>query len=266
MPCGRQGVGATSRHRNRKASIQQLHCKRRKSANKLHKNTHHRDLLSIHCVRRNTCQGDLLIESHFLTCFSQCRSLLNSLSSLLQHRLGFTFWLFGHKTWETLAPRPEIEPAPPDLEGKVLTPGPPGKSQGDLLKWKPYFLGVSNGSPSAYRIKLNLSTWNSQPSFTCPNYMSTILVLEASPPLPTYTNPLSPRPLIIICSPTPGPSFSPLPATMSLPALPLCECMPAESLQLFPSLCNPTVHSPPGSSVPGMLQARNTGVGSHFLL
>ena len=70
MPCGWQGVGATSRHRNRKAGLQQLHCKRRKSANKLHKNTHHRDLLSIHCVRRNTCQGDLLIESHFLTCFS----------------------------------------------------------------------------------------------------------------------------------------------------------------------------------------------------
>lgn len=141
MPCGRQGVGATSRHRNRKASIQQLHCKRRKSANKLHKNTHHRDLLSIHCVRRNTCQGDLLIESHFLTCFSQCRSLLNSLSSLLQHRLGFTFWLFGHKTWETLAPRPEIEPAPPALEGKVLTPGPPGTSL-DVAFWRSPFKGL----------------------------------------------------------------------------------------------------------------------------
>ena len=181
MPCGWQGVGATSRHRNRKAGLQQLHCKRRKSANKLHKNTHHRDLLSIHCVRRNTCQGDLLIESHFLTCFSQCRSLLNSLSSLLQHWLGFTLWLFGSKTWESLAPRPEIEPASPAPEGKILTPGPPRKSQRDLLKWKPYFSGVSNGPPTAYRIKLHLSTWNSQPSFTCPSYMSTILVLEASP-------------------------------------------------------------------------------------
>ena len=38
------------------------------------------------------------------------------------------FWFFGRKACGILAPRPGIEPAPPALEGKVLTTGPPGKS------------------------------------------------------------------------------------------------------------------------------------------
>ena len=33
-------------------------------------------------------------------------------------------------------------------------------------------------------------------------------------------------------------------------------CVPAKSLQSFPTLCNPMDRSPPGSSVPGILQAR----------
>ena len=42
----------------------------------------------------------------------------------------------------------------------------------------------------------------------------------------------------------------------------------AKSLQSCPTLCNPIDGSPPGSPVPGILQARtlNTGVGCHFLL
>ena len=49
----------------------------------------------------------------------------------------------------------------------------------------------------------------------------------------------------------------------------------AKSLQSCPTLCDPIDGSPPGSSVPGILQARtlewvstdkNTGVGSHSLL
>ena len=38
----------------------------------------------------------------------------------------------------------------------------------------------------------------------------------------------------------------------------------AKSLQLFPTLCDPRDGSPPGSPVPGILQAR-TRVGCHFL-
>ena len=40
----------------------------------------------------------------------------------------------------------------------------------------------------------------------------------------------------------------------------------AKSLQLCPTLCDPIDGSPIGSPVPGILQAKNTGVGCHFLL
>ena len=40
----------------------------------------------------------------------------------------------------------------------------------------------------------------------------------------------------------------------------------AKSLQLCLTLCDPMDHKPPGSAVHGILQARNTGVGCHFLL
>ena len=40
----------------------------------------------------------------------------------------------------------------------------------------------------------------------------------------------------------------------------------AKSLQSCPTLCDPIDGNPPGSPVPGILQARNTGVGCHFLL
>ena len=39
----------------------------------------------------------------------------------------------------------------------------------------------------------------------------------------------------------------------------------AKSLQSCPTLCDPIDGSPPGSPVPGILQAINTGVGCHFL-
>ena len=39
------------------------------------------------------------------------------------------FWFFGPGACGILAPQPGIEPAPPALEGKVLTTGPPEKSQ-----------------------------------------------------------------------------------------------------------------------------------------
>ena len=39
-----------------------------------------------------------------------------------------------------------------------------------------------------------------------------------------------------------------------------------KSLQSCPTLCDPIDGSPPGSPVPGILQAKNTGVGCHFLL
>ena len=38
------------------------------------------------------------------------------------------FWFFGCEACGVLAPKPEIVPAHPALEGKVLATGPPGKS------------------------------------------------------------------------------------------------------------------------------------------
>ena len=38
------------------------------------------------------------------------------------------FWVFGPEARGILAPQPGIEPAPPALEGEVLTTGPPETS------------------------------------------------------------------------------------------------------------------------------------------
>ena len=40
----------------------------------------------------------------------------------------------------------------------------------------------------------------------------------------------------------------------------------AKSLQSCPTLCDPIDSSPPGFSVPGVLQARTLELGCHFLL
>ena len=48
-----------------------------------------------------------------------------------------------------------------------------------------------------------------------------------------------------------------------------CSCIAAAAAKSLPScltLCDPIYGSPPGSPVPGFLQANNTGVGFHFLL
>ena len=44
------------------------------------------------------------------------------------------------------------------------------------------------------------------------------------------------------------------------------SCMPAKSLQLCPTLCDPVNDSPPGSSVHGDSPGKNTGVGCQALL
>ena len=46
----------------------------------------------------------------------------------------------------------------------------------------------------------------------------------------------------------------------------MCVCVCEKSLQSCSTLCNPMDCSPPGSSVPGILQTRITEVGCHALL
>ena len=54
---------------------------------------------------------------------------------------------------------------------------------------------------------------------------------------------------------------------MQIPLIRICPAVAAaaKSIQSCPTLCDPIDGSPPGSPVPGILQAR-TGVGCHFLL
>ena len=47
--------------------------------------------------------------------------------------LLFYVLVFGHEACGILAPRPGIEPTTPELEGKVSTTGPPGKSHRPFL-------------------------------------------------------------------------------------------------------------------------------------
>ena len=47
---------------------------------------------------------------------------------LLFYVLDFWPWGMWHVACGILAPTPGFEPAPPALEGEVLTTGPPGKS------------------------------------------------------------------------------------------------------------------------------------------
>ena len=47
------------------------------------------------------------------------------------------FWFLGHEACVILAPWPGIKPAPPALEGEVLTTGPPEKSQQLFIEYLP---------------------------------------------------------------------------------------------------------------------------------
>ena len=59
---------------------------------------------------------------------------------------------------------------------------------------------------------------------------------------------------ISLSSPLPDPALSPDNTTSSLLCQPATAA--AKSLQSCPTLCDPIVGSPPGSPVPGILQAR----------
>ena len=56
-------------------------------------------------------------------------TVFNCLYWVCQVLLLFMFWIFGCKACGILAPQPGIIPTSFVLEGKVLTTGPPGKSQ-----------------------------------------------------------------------------------------------------------------------------------------
>ena len=78
----------------------------------------------------------------------------------------------------------------------------------------------------------------------------------ARPPCPSPTPGVHPnsRPLSRWCHP--AISSSVVPFSSCPQSLPASESIAAKSLQSCPTLCNPTDGSPPGSTAPGILQAR----------
>ena len=57
-----------------------------------------------------------------------------------------------------------------------------------------------------------------------------------------------------------------VPNILSILLLRSAAAAAAKSLQSCPTLCDPIDGSPPGSPIPGILQARTLGGGCHFLL
>ena len=66
-----------------------------------------------------------------------CGPFLKSLLNLFQYCFCFMFWFWGGcKACGILVPWPGIKLAPPALEGKALTTGPPGNSLSHPWQWK----------------------------------------------------------------------------------------------------------------------------------
>ena len=64
----------------------------------------------------------------FLRTFFDVDHFFKSSLNLLQYSFCFMFWFSGCEACGILALWPGIKPAPPALEGKILTTGLPGKS------------------------------------------------------------------------------------------------------------------------------------------
>ena len=64
-------------------------------------------------------------------------------------------WFFGRQACGILASQPGIEPTPHELEGEVLTTGPPGKSLWVLLFIQQVFINLLHSN-------IVLATWREQ--------------------------------------------------------------------------------------------------------
>ena len=178
--------------------------------------------------------------NHMLSFFLFLKSLLNLLPYCFHF---FLLWFFGPKACGVLAPWPGIEPAHPKLEGEILTTGPPGKSshvslreggrgrlgyrrgegyvvmKGETAMMRPWAKerqGILT-VPAAGRRRELILPWSLQKESAV---NTLILVLEDS--------------FQTVC----------------------LQNYAAKSRQLCPTLCDPIDGSPPGSPIPGILQAR----------
>ena len=55
------------------------------------------------------------------------------------------FWFLDHEACGILAPQPGLEPAPPALESRFLTTGPPGKSLEETIRVDEYVHSIACG-------------------------------------------------------------------------------------------------------------------------
>ena len=103
-------------------------------------------LISCHTTLTNISEMDKIMVVCALSfsrefCFSCIHTLIQlnlivklflfffkSLLNFLQYCFCFIFWFLAREACGVLAPQPGIKPAPPALESKVLTTGPPWKS------------------------------------------------------------------------------------------------------------------------------------------
>ena len=75
-------------------------------------------------------------------------------------------WLFGFKACRILAPRLGIELALPELEGKVLTTGLPGKSH-PKSPFKAYFYHFVNGFWKHFNPHISMMLYFQYDTFPC---------------------------------------------------------------------------------------------------
>ena len=99
------------------------------------------DLRKLNTLKHPGEENSLVWKMTWPECLSTCKPspdtffffwcgqyFLKSLLNMLQYCFFSMFWFFGHEAHGILALRPGIEPAPPALEGEVLTTRLPGKS------------------------------------------------------------------------------------------------------------------------------------------
>ena len=76
------------------------------------------------------------------------------------------FWFFGREIRGILAPQPGIKHVPPELEGKVLTTGLPGKSH-PKPPFKAYFYHLVSGFWKPFNSHISVMVYIQYDTFPC---------------------------------------------------------------------------------------------------
>ena len=102
----------------------------------------------------------------FLKRFFDVDPFLKSLLNLLQYYFCFMFWFFGPKACWILVPWPGVHSVPPALEGKILIPGPPGKSWDSIFQSSYHHPQMTAQLPLSMYVDFFTSSPPSPPTFS----------------------------------------------------------------------------------------------------